>query len=194
MTPRPRPKNPVTAPAAIRVDVKIASPADATDPRITAISPSRDSPVSSFVSPRVPDPTFSTSAAATPSGYGKSDVVTSARRSGMVNSTPSTPPLKQIKNDCQNGNPVHHPTITSPGNTKMIADNVPAADATVCTMLFSRIDESFTALRIAIEITAAGIDDANVSPTLRPRYTFAAVNTVVSKAPRIRPRMVSSFG
>ena len=31
------------------------------------------------------------------------------------------------------------------------------------------IDESFTRLRIAIEITAAGIDEANVSPTLRPR-------------------------
>ena len=51
----------------------------------------------------------------------------------------------------------------------MIAESVPAADATVCTMLFSRIDASFTALRMAIEMTAAGIDDANVSPTLRPR-------------------------
>ena len=52
---------------------------------------------------------------------------------------------------------------------KMIAESVPAADATVCTMLFSRIDEFFTRLRIAIEITAAGIDEAKVSPTLRPR-------------------------
>jgi hypothetical protein len=51
----------------------------------------------------------------------------------------------------------------------MIADSVPAADATVCTMLFSRIEESFTTLRIAIEITAAGIDDAKVRPTLSPR-------------------------
>src|SRR5437868_9073165 len=73
------------------------------------------------------------------------------------------------RNDRQNGKPVHQPTITSPGSTKMIAESVPAADATVCTMLFSRIVESFTALRIAIEITAAGIDDANVRPTLRPR-------------------------
>src|SRR3954469_9897179 len=61
-------------------------------------------------------------------------------------------------------------------------------------MLFSRIEESLTALRIAIEITAAGIDEANVSPTLRPRYTFAAVKTVVMSAPRIRPRSVSSLG
>ena len=79
------------------------------------------------------------------------------------------PPLTQMRNDCQNGNPVHHPTMTSPGRTKMIAERVPAADATVCTMLFSRMDESLTVLRIAIEITAAGIDDAKVSPTLRPR-------------------------
>src|SRR3954466_15050363 len=147
----------------------MAKPAEATEPRITAVRPSRDSPVSSFVSPRVPDPTFSPSAAATPSGYGRSDVVTSARRSGIVNSTPNTPPLRQMRNDCQNGKPVHHPTITRPGSTKMIADSVPAADATVCTMLFSRIDESLNALSTAIEITAAGIDDAKVRPTLRPR-------------------------
>src|SRR4051812_31229935 len=172
----------------------MAKPAEATEPRITATSPSRASPVSSFVSPRVPDPTRRTSAAATPSGYGRSEFVTSARRNGIVNTTPSTPPLTQIRNDCQKGNPVHQPTMTSPGSTKMIADSVPAADATVWTMLFSRIDESLTALRIAIEITAAGIDDANVSPTLSPRYTLAAVNTVVIKAPRMRPRMVSSFG
>src|SRR5262245_32284309 len=97
-----------------------------------------------------------------------------------------------MRNDCQNGKPVHHPTITRPGSTKMIAESVPAADATVCTMLFSRIDESLKALRIAIEITAAGIDDAKVRPTLRPRYTLAAVKTVVISEPRIRPRMVSS--
>ena len=86
-----------------------------------------------------------------------------------MNTTPSTPPLRQMRNDCQNGNPVHQPTITSPGRTKMIADSVPAAEATVWTILFSRIEESFTALRMAIEITAAGIDEAKVRPTLSPR-------------------------
>jgi hypothetical protein len=160
---------PPRPPAMMRVPVRIASAADATEPSMTAVSPSRASPVSSFVSPRVPDPTFSTSAAATPSGYGRSEVVTRARRSGIVNSTPSTPPLRQMRNDSQKGNPTHQPTITSPGRTKMIADSVPAAEATVCTMLFSRIDESRTLARIAIEMTAAGIDEANVRPTLRPR-------------------------
>src|SRR5436190_530464 len=56
------------------------------------------------------------------------------RRSGIVKSTPSTPPLKQMRNDCQKGNVVHQPMITSPGSTKMIAESVPAADATVWTM------------------------------------------------------------
>src|SRR5262249_45239434 len=92
------------------------------------------------------------------------------------------------------GNPVHQPTITNPGSTKMIADNVPAADATVCTMLFSRIDESLTALRIAIEITAAGMDDANVRPALRPRWRLGAGKSGGVRAPRISARIVSSFG
>ena len=61
-------------------------------------------------------------------------------------------------------------------------------DATVCTMLFS-IDESLTALKIAIEMTAAGIDEAKVRPTFRPRYTLAAVKTVVMSAPRTSPEL-----
>ena len=86
-----------------------------------------------------------------------------------MNSTPSTPPAAQIQNEVQNGKPVHHPTITSPGSTKMIADSVPAADATVCTMLFSRIELSLNSDSTAIEMTAAGIEVAKVRPTFRPR-------------------------
>ena len=153
----------------MRVAPITASPADATEPITTARSPSFASPASLPASARAPDPTFSTSAAATPAGYGRSALVTSARRRGMVKSTPSTPPLRQMRNDSQKGKPVHQPTITRPGSTKMIAESVPAAEATVWTMLFSRIDESFTALRMAIEMTAAGIDEAKVRPTLRPR-------------------------
>ena len=51
----------------------------------------------------------------------------------------------------------------------MIADSVPAAEATVCTMLFSRIEESRKAESTAMEITAAGIEVAKVSPTFSPR-------------------------
>src|SRR5215470_8973584 len=68
------------------------------------------------------------------------------------------PPAAQIQKDVQNGKPVHQPTITRPGSTKMMADSVPAADATVCTMLFSRIVESLNRERNAIEMTAAEID------------------------------------
>ena len=79
------------------------------------------------------------------------------------------PPSAQIANDSQYGKPVHQPTITRPGRTKMIEDNVPAADATVCTMLFSKIVVLRKARRTAIEMTAAGIDDAKVNPTFSPR-------------------------
>ena len=95
--------------------------------------------------------------------------MTSVRRSGIVKSTPSTPPAVQTANDSQNGKPVHQPMITSPGSTKMMEESVPAADAIVWTMLFSTIEESRKALRTAIEMTAAGIEVAKVSPTLRPR-------------------------
>ena len=56
-------------------------------------------------SPPLCDPTFKISAAARPSGYGRSLFTTMARRNGMVNNTPREPPHAQIKNVCQNGNP-----------------------------------------------------------------------------------------
>ena len=45
---------------------------------------------------------------------------------------------------------------------------MPAAEACVCTMLFSRMPPP-NGRSTAIEITAAGIEEAKVSPTLRPR-------------------------
>lgn len=58
--------------------------------------------------------------------------------------------------------------MISPGNTKIIDESVPAAEATVCTILFSWIVASRKLRRIAIEITAAGIDVEKVSAALRP--------------------------
>ena len=52
---------------------------------------------------------------------------------------------------------------------KMMADSVPAAEAWVWTMLFSKILESLNMRRIAIEMTAAGMDDENVKPTFKPK-------------------------
>ena len=45
----------------------------------------------------------------------------------------------------------------------------------------------------AIEITAAGIEEAKVKPTFNPRYTLAAVNNNVITAPKSMPRSVSSL-
>ena len=49
---------------------------------------------------------------------------------------------------------------------KITADSVPDSDAWVCTMLFSRMFEPRGRRKTAVEITAAGIEDENVSPTL----------------------------
>src|SRR5436189_6378729 len=97
-------------------------------------------------------PTFRTSAQATPSGYGRSDVVTNARRSGIEYITPRTPPNAQIANEIQKGEPGHQPIMIKPGNTNMIDDSVPAAEATVWTMLFSWIVASRNARSIAVDI------------------------------------------
>src|SRR4029078_12244596 len=73
-------------------------------------------------------PTLSTSAHATPSGYGKSEVGTSARRRGIEYITPRIPPSAQIQNEIQNGNSVHQPIMIRPGSTKMICQSVPAGE------------------------------------------------------------------
>src|ERR1700735_2717358 len=52
--------------------------------------------------------------------------------------------------------------------------------------------EDLKSRNTAIEITAAGIDVAKVSPTLSPRYTLAAVKPRVINAPRMIARTVSS--
>ena len=51
----------------------------------------------------------------------------------------------------------------------MIAASVPAAEAIVWTMLFSRMSGPGTKRSTAIEITAAGIEVAKVRPTFSPR-------------------------
>ena len=60
-------------------------------------------------------------------------------------------------------------------------------------MLFSKILESLKNFSTAMEMTAAGIDDANVIPTFRPKYTLEAVNNTVINAPSNMPRKVNSF-
>ena len=69
----------------------------------------------------------------------------------------------------QNGTLAHQPIISRPGSTKITEASVPAAEAMVWTMLFSWMVASLKALSSAIEITAAGIEVANVRPTFSPR-------------------------
>src|SRR5690606_3643776 len=84
------------------------------------------------------------------------------------------------------------PIMTSAGRMKMIADKVPAAEACVCTMLFSRMLALLNSRSTDMEMTAAGMADEKVRPTFSPRNTFDAVNTTVISAPMITPRTVSS--
>src|SRR5213076_1071331 len=115
----------------------IAKTAATIDPHNTASRPARPCSISEACALSPLLPTLSTSAHATPSGYGRSELVTNARRSGMEYITPRMPPSAQIQNDVQNGTSLHQPIMINPGKKKMIDESVPAADATVCTMLFS---------------------------------------------------------
>ena len=151
------------------VATMIAKAAATIDPHTTASRPARPCSISAACSLSPVLPTLSTSAQATPSGYGRSEFVTNARRSGIEYITPSMPPSAQIRNEIQNGNPVHQPIMIKPGKTKMMDESVPAAEATVCTMLFSCTVASLKPRSSAIEITAAGIEVEKVRPALRPK-------------------------
>src|ERR1043165_1905298 len=145
-----------------------AKAAETIDPHKTASKPARPCSTFDATSPLLVLPNFRTSAHATPSGYGKSEVVTRARRSGIEYITPRIPPSAQIQNEVQKGNAVQYPIMIRPGRTKMIDESVPAAEATVWTMLFSWTVAFRKRRRMAIEITAAGMEVEKVIAALRP--------------------------
>src|SRR5258708_19683130 len=80
--------------------------AETIDPHRTASRPAR--PCSTFEATSALPllPIFKTSAHATPSGYGKSEFVTNARRNVIEHITPRIPPTAQIQNGVQNGKSV----------------------------------------------------------------------------------------
>src|SRR2546430_12159214 len=96
-----------------------AKTAETIDPHKTASKPARPCSMSDACSESPLLPTLRTSAHATPSGYGKSDCVTNARRSGMEYITPRIPPSAQIQNEVQNGKSVHKPITINPGSTQL---------------------------------------------------------------------------
>src|SRR4029077_1302191 len=83
-----------------------ANAAETIDPHQTASRPARPCSTLDATSPLPLLPTFKTSAHATPSGYGKSEFVTSARRNGIEYITPRIPPSAQIQKDVQKGKSV----------------------------------------------------------------------------------------
>ena len=87
LPPEPTRKVRSMLPATTFIAASAAKPADASPPTTMTSRPRLFSSAPSALSP-----TRSTSAAATPSGKGRSDPVTRARRSGMEYMTPSTPP------------------------------------------------------------------------------------------------------
>src|SRR5690625_3539999 len=106
--------------------------------------------------------------------------------------TPRVPPRAQTSIVSQYGNLAHQPTMTSAGSTKMMAASVPAAEAMVCRMLFSWMVASLTLRKMAMEMSAAGMDVAKVRPALRPKSALAAVKISVMTTPMAMPRQVSS--
>jgi len=74
-----------------------ANSVDTTPPTTIAFNPLRALSAAAAGASAPPwPPTLSTSAQATPSGYGRSELVTRARRRGMEYITPSTPPRAQM--------------------------------------------------------------------------------------------------
>ena len=102
------------------------------------------------------------------------------------------PPAAQMPSVCQNGKPCQWPIMTRAGRMKMMEDSVPAAEACVCTMLFARMLASLNSRNTDMEMTAAGIADEKVRPTLSPRNTLEAVKMMVITAPSSTPRNVNS--
>src|SRR5262249_34282479 len=77
----------------------------------------------------------------------------------------------------------------------MAAASDSPADAQVCAKLFSRIDEPRSALRrIAIDMTAEGMDALMVRPMCRPRYVFAEPKISASTMPSTIARPDPSGG
>src|SRR5699024_6002437 len=106
-----------------------------------------------------------------------------ARRNGIINTTPSIAPASAmieivVKLGCNF-------QMNKAGNVKITpAANDSPVDVIVCTILFSRMDVRFNIIRsTAIEITAAGIEADTVIPTIKPKYAFAAPNTIANTAP-----------
>ena len=117
----------------------------------------------------------------------------SCRRNGIMNSTPSQPPISARKKTRQYSVFSENPMKISAGSVKMTpAATDSPAEPVVCTMLFSRIVDLPNARRMEIDSTEMGIDAETVSPARNPTYTETAPNSAPKIAPRITARQLNS--
>ncbi|OQB98374.1 MAG: hypothetical protein BWX80_03998 [Candidatus Hydrogenedentes bacterium ADurb.Bin101] len=88
-----------------------------------------------------------------------------------MNTMPSNPPNSTIKVVGQNLNSCQAPTNKSAGIVKIApAARLSPADAIVCTILFSRmVPRRKIPRRMAVLITAAGMEALTVIPAFNPR-------------------------
>src|ERR1700732_5101765 len=115
------------------------------------------------------------------------------RRSGIMNSTPSHPPMSARKKTRQYSVFNEKPRKISAGRVKMTpAATDSPADPVVCTILFSRIVDLPNARRMEIESTEIGIEAETVSPARNPTYTETAPNKMPNSAPRMTARQLNS--
>src|ERR1700722_4983846 len=140
-------------------------------------------------------PATSTSAHAVPSGKGRlpCSLTISCRRKGIMNRTPSQPPIKARKKTRQYSLFSEKPMKISAGKVKITpAATDSPAEPVVCTMLFSRMVDLPNARRMEIESTEIGIDAETVRPARSPTYTDTAPNSAPKIAPRITARQLNS--
>src|SRR5277367_1416197 len=140
-------------------------------------------------------PATSTSAHAVPSGNVKlpCSFTINCRRSGIMNSTPSHPPISARKNMRQYSLLSENPRKISAGMEKITpAATDSPADPVVCTILFSRMVERPKARRMLMESTAIGMEADTVNPARSPTYTETAPNSMPNSDPNITARRLNS--
>src|SRR5229473_21666 len=159
-------------------------------------TPPRPSPQKTRPAKEPPrSPATRTSAHAVPSGNVKlpCSLTISCRRSGIISSTPSHPPISARKKTRQYSVFSENPRKIRAGRVKITpaaADS--PAEPVVWTMLFSRIVDLPNARRMEIDSTEMGIDAETVSPARNPTYTDTAPNKMPNNEPKITARQLNS--
>ena len=110
---------------------------------------------------------------------------------GMTKSTPNNPPASASRKMRVYSS--GKPRKISAGNVKTTPAAMDSpAEPVVCTMLFSRMVDLPSHLKMLIESTAMGMEALTVNPARSARYTETAPKTTPSSAPTTTARSVNS--